>query len=307
MREDFLLDRRGTDVVPTADDEIGRTTDDAEVVVVVDLDDVAQVHPAVGPEQLRVRFVVAVVPGRDAWSLAGTTTDALGSDVEFVVVEEPYTHLGKETAGRAESLFDGVDEGGAAHASGFVRTVELEDPGVGAAFELGCRAERHLLAAALNDAQRRDIGTREERRGEQHEDLRGDGCEHSHVMTFDCREGGLDVELLHQNRLRPQQGGGEVTHPKAEPERRRDDDQEDVVLSELRALAVEILPTVLGVHHAFGQAGGARRGVDEEELVRAESQAVDRGECVRKRGDREVASVEARGERVVRMSHGDVV
>ena len=307
MREDLLFDRGGTDVVPAANDEIGRATDDAEVVVFVDLDDVTQVHPAVGPEQLRVRLVVAVVPGRDARSLAGTTTDTLGSDVAFVVVEETYVHLGKETPRRAESLFDRVDEGGTAHASGFVRTVELEDAGVGAAFELGCRAERHLLAAALDDAQRRDVGTREERRGEQHEDLRGDGREHGHAMTFDGLEGGRDVELLHQDRLRPQHGGGEVTHPQAEPERRRDDDQEDVVLSELRALAVEVLPTVLGVHHALGQAGGARRGVDEEELVRAEGQAVDRGECVLEGGDHEVTSVEARGERVVRMPHGEVL
>ena len=137
-----------------ADDEVGRATDHTEIVVAVDLDDVAEVHPTVGPEQLRVGVGVAVVAGCDPRAFACTPADTGGRDVVVVVVEEANVHLGEDAPGGTQSLVDGVVDGRATHATGFVRSVELEDLGIGAALELGRRLERHLLATALDDSQR---------------------------------------------------------------------------------------------------------------------------------------------------------
>ena len=73
------FDRGGTDVLPTPNDEVRRTTDDGEIALVVDLDDVTHQHPPVGGHEPLVGFVIVVVPeagGRPpASGDAGTTRD----------------------------------------------------------------------------------------------------------------------------------------------------------------------------------------------------------------------------------------
>jgi hypothetical protein len=64
-----------------------------------------------------------------------------------------------------------------------------------------------------------------------------------------------------------------VRRPDSEAERRRDDGKEHVVGGEFAVgdgLLMEVVPPILGVDNAFGQSGGARGGVDQEDVVRAD-------------------------------------
>ena len=108
--------------------------------------------------------------------------------------------------------------------------------------------------------------------GQDHHQLGADTAQHRGPVPLDGRAGRAGVEPLDEHRRRAQIDRCGVGGPDSEAERCRDDRQEDVVGGQLAVgdgLLVEVVPAVLGVDDAFGQPGGARRGVDQEDVVGA--------------------------------------
>ena len=89
-------------------------------------------------------------------------------------------------------------------------------------------------------------------------------------MTLDGFAGSDGVEPLDSDCRGTQMNRRGVRGPDAEAERRGDHREEHIVGCEFAVgdgLLVEVVPPVLGVDNAFGQSGGTRRGVDQEDVV----------------------------------------
>ncbi len=81
------------------------------------------------------------------------------------------------------------------------------------------------------------------------------------------------AEAVQDNRSGTQKDRRGVTGPNPEPERHGDDGQNNVVRRQVPVgdrFLVEVIPAVLGVHHALGQPGGPGRRIDQEHVVGSE-------------------------------------
>ena len=267
---------------PPSDDEVRCATDHAQVAVVVDLDDVAHEHPAVVGQQLLVGVVIAPVAEAGGGAPARRLAPMLpGGHVGVGLgVEQAHLHLVDQAAGGGEAMRAVVVDGGVAEGAGLVGAVELEDRGAGGVLEGGGLVEGHRLTAGEHGAQRAEI-TRPFSLGvEQHDELRAHAAQHGDPLPFDEVEGGVGVEALHHQRRAAEDRGGEVGRPQTEPERCRHRPEEHLVVGEgagPRRQRVEVEPAVLGVHHALGQPGGARGGVEEEEGIGVAPHQLDLG------------------------------
>ena len=108
--------------------------------------------------------------------------------------------------------------------------------------------------------------------GQDHRQLCTDATQDRRTVTLDRRAGRGRVEAFDAHGRRAEVDRCGVGGPDAEAERGGDHRKEHVVGGELAVgdgLLVEVVPPILGVHNAFGQPGGARRGVDEEGVVGA--------------------------------------
>src|SRR5262249_6872301 len=155
---DLGFDRRGAEVLAAADDDVGRSTDDSEVAVRVDLTDVADAHPAVVREQSVVGGrVVEVAEARRRTATDGIAGHTGGRDVAAGLVEQPPAHRGVALPRGAEAVFAVVPHGRAAGRAGLVRAVELQHARAGHLFEPRGALARHGLAACEHATQRSQV------------------------------------------------------------------------------------------------------------------------------------------------------
>ena len=128
-------------------------------------------------------IVKDVLPRAPATRLAAP---ALG-DVGAIGIEQTDVHARDDSAGSAKSGIARIVEGGAAQRSGFVRTVELEHGGAGTPFELGCAFVGHGFAAGIQHPKAREVGARQRRAVQHHDELGRDEREPTDAMSLDAR------------------------------------------------------------------------------------------------------------------------
>ena len=137
MRSDFVFHLCGAHVLAAADDEVGCATHHREPSVVVDGDDVAHEHPAIGREQLGVGLVVFVVARTHRRAIAGGNAfTAIAFDALTFWRVEAHVHLGNDAASSRQSMLAIVGESRTRQHAGLVGAVEVHHHGAGALFEL---------------------------------------------------------------------------------------------------------------------------------------------------------------------------
>ena len=263
-----LLDLDRADVLAAADDEVRRPAGQPQVAVGVQLADVAHPHPAVLGVQLVVVGAAQVAHAQRR--PAANRLSAAGIRDVLVAVEQPHLHLGDDPPGGPQPVVPRVPGGGGAEHPGFVGAVELQDRHPGELFELSRLGVGQRLTAGEDHAQAGQVVLPRRVAGQDHHQLGAHAAQHRRTVALDGRAGRCRVEAFDEHRRGAQVDRCGVRGPDAEAERCGNDRQEDVVGGELAVgdrLLVEVVPAVLGVDDALGQAGGARRGVDQERVV----------------------------------------
>ena len=268
MCRDRFFDLDRADVLSAAQDEVRRAAREREVALVVQLADVTHPHPAVFGVQLVVVGAIQIAEAQRRSAAGRLPATGLG-DVE-VPVEQSHLHLRHDPARGAQPAVQRIGDRGRTQHAGLVGTVELQDRDAGQLLEL-CRLRvRQRFAASEDDPQAAQVVLPGCRISQDHRQLRADTTQHRRAVALDrrARRGGIEALNAHGGGAEADRRG--VRGPDAEAVRGGDDRQKDVVAGELAVgdrLLVEVVPPILGVDNAFGHAGGARRGVDQEDVV----------------------------------------